>query len=87
MQYCLLLKLTTQMQRAHPETLEFIRKNFREIDQDVPFEKFIQTILRDYEHLWGNQNVDKIFDDFTYKIADIFGSDYVDLRELTRITR
>lgn len=43
--------------------------------------------MRDYEYLWGNQNVDKIFDDFTYKIADIFGCDYVDLRELGRITK
>lgn len=44
-------------------------------------------MLRDYEYLWGNQNVDKIFDDFSYKIADIFGSEYVDLRELARVTK
>ena len=55
--------------------------------QEVGLEKFIQCVLRDYEHLWGNQNVDKIFDDFTYKVADIFGYEYVDLRELGRITK
>lgn len=31
--------------------------------------------------------MEKIFDDFTYKIADIFGNDNVDLRELIRITK
>lgn len=75
------------MMRAHPETYEFIRKNFADCSQDIPLERFIQAILKDYEHLWGTQNVDKIFDDFTYKIADIFGCDYVDLRELGRITK
>lgn len=43
--------------------------------------------MREYETLWGTQNVDKIFDDFTYKISDIFGCDYVDLRELARLTK
>lgn len=37
--------------------------------------------------MWGTQNADKIYDDFTYKITDIFGNDYVDLRELARITK
>jgi hypothetical protein len=36
--------------------------------------------MQEFETLWGTQNADKIFDDFTYKIADIFGSDYIDLR-------
>ena len=29
--------------------------------------------MEEYESLWGTQNVSKIFDDFTYKITDIFG--------------
>ena len=29
--------------------------------------------MDEYESLWGTQNVGKIFDDFTYKITDIFG--------------
>ena len=48
--------------KAHPESYEFIRKNFGDINQDVALEKFIQKIMREYETF--GQNMDKIFDDF-----------------------
>lgn len=47
---------------------------------------FIRRIMQEYESLWGTQNVDKILDDFAYKIEDIFG-DVIDVRELIRATR
>lgn len=44
--------------------------------------------MQEYEHLWGTQNAAKIFEDFTYKISDLFGGyDTIDLRELVWITR
>lgn len=43
--------------------------------------------MQEFEALWGTQNAQKILDDFTYKIADIFNSDYIDLRELVRLTK
>jgi hypothetical protein len=42
--------------------------------------------MQEYESLWGTQNVDKILDDFAYKIEDIFG-EVIDIRELIRATR
>jgi hypothetical protein len=47
---------------------------------------FIRRIMQEYESLWGTQNVDKILDDFAYKIEDIFGN-VIDVRELIRATR
>lgn len=77
----------SQISKAHPETIAFIKKYFETVNLEVPLERFISKIMQEYETLWGTQNADKIFDDFTYKVAEIFGNEYVDLRELVRITR
>jgi hypothetical protein len=75
-----------QQVKAHSETYNFLKKYFSSSTKEIPLELFIKRIMHEYESLWGTQNVDKIFDDFAYKVEDIFG-DIVDVRELIRVTR
>lgn len=66
--------------KAHPETFDFVRKNFGDACSDVSHKKFVQKIMKEYESLWGTQNIGQIFDDFAEKISEIFGKESVNLR-------
>lgn len=68
------------MIKAHSETIEFLRRYFGAHVKEIPVDLFIQKLLEANESLWGTENVDKIVDDFTYKITDIFGCGTVDVR-------
>lgn len=41
--------------------------------------------MREYEHLWGTQNSTKVFEDFNYKIFEVFGEN-VSIVELGKRT-
>ena len=48
--------------------MNFLKKYFNGPVEVISADNFIQCIIRQYEHLWGTQNSDQIYDDFNYKI-------------------
>lgn len=68
----------------HIETQNFLGKYFQNTSA-IPTELFIESIMREYEHLWGTQNSNKVFEDFNYKIYEIFG-DSVPVYDLIKRT-
>lgn len=61
------------MESMHTETHQFLKKYFSLRSQELPLDSFIESIMKEYEKLWGAQNSFRVFDYFSYKIYELFG--------------
>lgn len=65
--------------------MSFLKKYFNGPVEVISADNFIQCIIRQYEHLWGTQNSGQIFEDFNYKIYELF-SENINIRDLVKRT-
>ena len=75
------------MNKANAETAAFLKKYFDVSSSTIPTDVFITRMLQEYSNVLGNENVDQIAEDFTYKIHELFDPEYVDTRDLIHRTK